>query len=322
MTNPKTTGNSIRVGISSCLLGAKVRYDGNHKLDSFIADTLGRHFEFVPVCPELAIGMGVPRAPIRLVGQAASPRAVGVMDPDMDVTDKLHRYGRRMAHELSDISGYIFKSKSPSCGMERVKVFPARGGPGIKNGRGVYAAALMAAQPLLPTEEEGRLGDPTLRENFIESVFAYRRWQELTARGVTASRLVEFHARHKLVLMAHDAIRLRWLGRIIAQTDRARARETGKRYIEEFMSVLRRPPTRARHSNVLMHLLGYLKRDLDHADKRELLTLIDRYRRGHLPRAVPLAILAHHFRRHPHPYVAGQYYLEPAPEELMLRCGV
>jgi uncharacterized protein YbgA (DUF1722 family)/uncharacterized protein YbbK (DUF523 family) len=321
MTAHKPAAPRIRIGISSCLLGAKVRYDGNHKLDTFLTETLGRHFEFVPVCPEVAIGLGVPRPPIRLVGAAHAPRAVGVEDPALDVTRKLADYGARMGRELNDISGYILKSKSPSCGMERVKLYPEKGGPGVKQGRGIYAAALMAKRPLLPTEEEGRLGDPALRENFIENVFAYRRWQDLAASGVTASRLVDFHTRHKLMIMAHGTERYRALGRLVAGASRREARAVADKYIHAFMHTLRHTPTRARHANVLMHLMGYLKKTLDSADKYELLALIHAYRVGHVPRIVPLTLLNHHFRRHPHPYVVGQYYLEPPPDELMLRCG-
>ncbi len=321
MTPVTTHTPRIRIGISSCLLGAKVRYDGNHKLDTFITETLGRHFEFVPVCPEVAIGLGVPRPPIRLVGSGADVRAVGIADPTLDVTAKLAHYGARMGRELDDISGYLFKSKSPSCGMERVKVYPEKGGPGVKQGRGVYAAAFMAAQPLLPVEEEGRLGDPVLRENFIEAVFAYRRWQELLARGLSAARLVEFHTRHKLMLMAHSPERYRALGRLIAGVSRAKVRATADKYVLAFMDALRVPPTRARHTNVLMHVMGYFKKDLDTADKRELLERIHAYRRGHVPRIVPLTLLNHYLRRHPQPYLAGQHYLDPGPDELMLRCG-
>lgn len=321
MTAPKSAAPRIRIGISSCLLGAKVRYDGNHKLDAFVTETLGRHVEFVPVCPEVAIGLGVPRPPIRLVGAPRAPRAVGIEDRALDVTQKLADYGVRMGRELNDISGYILKSKSPSCGMERVKLYPEKDGPGVKQSRGIYAAALMLTQPLLPTEEEGRLGDPGLRENFIESVFAYRRWQDLAASGVSAARLVDFHTRHKLMLMAHSTERYRSLGRLVAGASKRKGHAVAERYIHTFMDTLRQTPTRARHANVLMHLMGYLKKALDSADKRELLALIHAYRVGHVPRIVPLTLLNHHFRRHPHPYVAGQYYLEPPPEELMLRCG-
>ncbi|MHB8667604.1 MAG: YbgA family protein [Burkholderiales bacterium] len=310
-------GPRIRLGISSCLLGEKVRFDGNHKHDSFLTGTLGQFFEWVPVCPEVAIGLGIPRPPIRLTGSPAAPRAVGVKDPDMDVTDRLADYGRRQARKLDDICGYIFKSKSPSCGMERVKVH--HGGAPAARGRGIYADAFLTAQPWLPAEEEGRLGDLRLRENFIERVFVYRRWQDLTDHGLTAARLVDFHTRHKLALMAHDVEGYRALGRFVAGAGGRISQETGREYIRRLMESLKRPATPARHANVLMHLIGYLKQRLHAEDKAELLELIHAYRRGQAPFAAPLTLLRHHFRRFPDPYVARQTYLHPDPRELLLR---
>lgn len=310
----------IRLGISSCLLGQKVRFDGNHKHDSFLTGTLGEFFEWVPVCPEVAIGLGVPRPPIRLVGSAASPRAVGVRDLSMDVTDKLEAYGKHQARALDDISGYIFKSRSPSCGMERVKIYRRAGVPPAA-GRGIYAEAFLSTQPWLPAEEEGRLSNPRLRENFIERVFVYRRWQQLTDRGLTVSRLVEFHTRHKLALMAHDVEAYRTLGRLVAQAGKRNLKEFGQDYIRRMMEALRRPATPARHANVMMHLMGYLKKNLDPVDKAELLDMIHAFRRGQAPLAAPLTLLKHHFRRYPDPYVTRQSYLNPDPRELLLRGG-
>lgn len=308
----------IRIGISSCLLGARVRYDGNHKLDAFVTETLGRFFEFVPVCPEVGIGMGVPRPAIRLVGEVASPRAVGREDTTLDVTARLRAYGTRMAHELDGLSGYIFKSKSPSCGLERVPVYGAHG-PANRHGRGLFAAAFLADQPWLPAEEEGRLCDPDLRENFIERVYAFRRWQDVEQGGVTAARLVDFHASHKLALMAHDVEAYRALGRMVAKAERRVARALAHDYLGHFMQAFSKRATPARHANVLMHLMGYLKQQLDATDKAELREVIERYRKGELPLVAPLTLLRHHFRRHPHPYVARQTYLEPYPGELVLR---
>jgi uncharacterized protein YbgA (DUF1722 family)/uncharacterized protein YbbK (DUF523 family) len=322
MTKPPSAhGAKIRLGISSCLLGQKVRFDGNHKLDSYLTDTLGLYFEWVPVCPEVAIGLGVPRPPIRLVGSASTPRAVGVKDDTLDVTDKLAAYGRQQARQLDDLSGYVFKSKSPSCGMERVKIYQRTGIP-AKSGRGVYAEAFLSGQPWLPAEEEGRLSNPRLRENFIERVFVYRRWQELMTHGLTASRLVEFHTRHKLALMAHDVEAYRVLGRLVAQAGRRNLNEAGREYLAKMMLAFQRLGTPARHANVQMHLMGYLKHHLDAADKAELLGVIHAFRRGEIPIASPLTLLKHHFRRHPDPYIIGQTYLNPDPRELLLRGGL
>lgn len=311
----------IRIGISSCLLGERVRFDGNHKHDTYITETLGRYFEFVPVCPEVAIGLGIPREPIRLTGDPAAPRAVGVRDASLDVTDRLAAYGRRMARALggaSAISGYIVKRKSPSCGMERVKIFAAPGAA-PRSGRGVYTRALMEAQPLLPVEEEGRLADPVLRENFIERVYAYRRWQDMLAAGLSAARLVDFHTVHKLSIMAHGPEHYRRLGRLASHLGRGNLKPRAEEYVTGFMEALRHRATRKRHTNVLMHLLGYLKRELDGADKAELVEVIDTYRLGQVPLVVPITLLRHHFRRHPHPYIEKQVYLSPHPKELMLR---
>jgi len=310
----------IRLGISSCLLGQKVRFDGNHKQDSYLNETLGMYFEWVPVCPEVAIGLGVPRPPIRLVGSPESPRAIGVKDDSLDVTDKLATYGRRQARQLVDLSGYVFKSNSPSCGIERVKIYQRTGIP-AKNGRGIYAEAFLAVRPWLPAEEEGRLSDPRLRENFIERVFAYRRWQDLVASGLTASRLVDFHTRHKLALMAHDVESYRALGRLVARAGSRTPNELGHDYISRFMTAMKRLATPARHANVMMHLMGYLKKELDAIDKAELLELIHAYRQGVLPLASPLTLLRHHFRRYPDPYIARQTYLHPDPREWLLRTG-
>lgn len=313
-----TAHRHVRIGISSCLAGEKVRYDGNDKRDHYITGTLGHFFEFVPVCPEMAIGLGVPRPPIQLVGNAKKWRAVGVADPTLDVTDKLAAYGARMAHDLEDISGYIFKSKSPSCGMERVKVY-APGRVPSKSGTGVYAAAFMAVQTTLPVEEEERLGDMALRENFLERVFAYRRWQDLTAPRLTVAKLVEFHACHKLTLMAHSINASRALGRLVARAGRSNLQDVAEEYIHGFMQALRQPATRRRHTNVLMHLMGYLKRYLDAADKRELLELLEAYRLEQAPLVAPLTLLNHHFRRFPNLSVARQTYLHPPPGELLWR---
>lgn len=310
----------IRLGVSSCLLGQRVRYDGNHKRDVYINDALGRHFEFVPVCPEVAIGLGVPRPPIRLVGSVARPHAVGLDDPTLDVTEALAAYGRRQARALDDISGYIFKSKSPSCGLERVKVYARGTNP--QSGTGVYAAAFRASQPLLPLEEEGRLNDLALRDNFLERVFAYRRWQQLQAAGITAARLVEFHTAHKLSLMAHGPTRYVALGRLIARADRRSAKALGRRYIEGFMRALSHPATRRMHANVLMHAAGYLKRALDAADRAELREAIEAYRTSAAPRLVPITLLRHYFQRHPDAWIERQVYLAPEPAEMALRYAV
>jgi uncharacterized protein YbbK (DUF523 family)/uncharacterized protein YbgA (DUF1722 family) len=307
----------IRIGVSSCLLGEPVRWDGSHRHDPCLTGTLGALFTFVPLCPEVAVGLGVPRQPIRLVWDAQAPRAVGVRDPSLDATRALREFGRRTAEGLSGLSGWILKSGSPSCGMARVRVYRPGGGAPSRRGVGLFAAALLAARPGLPVEEEGRLADPALRENFIERVFAYRRWQALLAAGQTPARLAAFHEAHKLALLAHGAGPARALGRILADAGPGTPAALRDAYGPALMAVLRRKATRRGHAHVLHHLTGCLGGALDGAERAGLLEAIDAYRRGLLPRVVPVTLLRRHFRRHPHPLVAGQTYLAPHPGEPM-----
>ena len=304
----------IRIGISSCLFGEPVRYDGGHKRDAYVARTLVRHFELVPVCPEVGIGMGVPRAPIQLVGRAGALRAVGRADAALDVTAELAAYGRRMACALDDVSGYVFKSRSPSCGVAGVPVY---GGTRTDPGRGIYADAFLAAHPYLPAAEEGALPDVHARDSFLERVFAYRRWQQLLARGITAARLEEFHAAHELMLMAHRPRAVSELGRIVARAGRGRASRVAPEYLGGFMRALSVPVTPARHENALRHAMGFLRRELDRDEQAELLAAIRRVRRG--APAPAFALLRRHFRRHPHPEIARQRYLYPEPLERRVR---
>ncbi len=310
----------IRIGISSCLLGEPVRFDGNHKHDHYLSGTLGQVFEFVPVCPEVGIGLGVPRPPIRLVGDSLHPRAVEVDDPMIEVTARLEAYAADRAHVLNDLSGYIFKSKSPSCGLAQVPV----GTPGSgEKGAGVYARVFTAAQPLLPVAEEGDLADPDMREHFIVRVFAHRRWRALR-RDLTSAHLVAFHAAHKYLLMAHAPAQVSALGRLLAdvgqaghQGDLARVAED---YGARFMHALAKIPTRGGHANALMHVMGYLK-SLPAHDRAALRTTIEAYRAGEADLLVPIMLLRQHLRRHPHAYLARQFYLYPDARERLLRAA-
>ncbi len=315
------TGHRIRprIGISSCLLGAEVRWDGGHKRDRFVTDTLGSCFEWVPVCPELEVGMGVPREPVRLAGNPESPRMVGVKS-GKDWTRAMGDYSRDRVRGLAklDLSGYLFKSDSPSCGMGRVRVHP-EAGMAVKKGRGLFARILMEAFPLLPAEEEGRLRDPALRENFIERVFAYRRWRDLEAAGCRRGDLVAFHTAHKFLILSHSPRHCQALGRLVAGAKRHAPRRLAALYGGTLMEALRIPATVKRHFNVLQHLAGFLKEKLDAAEKRELGEVLEDYRRGLVPLVVPLTLLKHHVRRHDVAALAGQVYLNPHPKELMLR---
>jgi len=308
----------IKVGISSCLLGQEVRYDGGHKRDPYINGTLTDYFDFLPLCPEVAIGLTIPRPPLRLVQQGEEIRVVGVKDPGIDVTEKLHAYGKAMGERLEQISGYILKSRSPSCGMERVKVYDEQGRTSGK-AAGAFAHSLMKKLPLLPVEEEGRLGDARLRENFIMRVFVYHRWKQMLAAGLTVTRLQAFHADHKYLVMAHNQAAYKRMGKMLADITADNIKVVSCLYMEELMTALKRPASRQHHVNVLHHLMGYLKKQLDSEDKAELLEVIENYRDGIVPLIVPITLLKHHFRRHPHEYIERQVYLTPHPHELMLR---
>lgn len=315
--SPAPTWPRLRIGVSSCLLGQQVRHDGQHKRDRYVTDVLGGYCDFVGLCPEVGIGLGVPRPPIRIVDRGAGPRVVGVADPTLDVTDRLRAYADVEAPRVAALDGYIFKRASPSCGVFRVKVYSGPGVPSM-DGRGAFADAVMTRWPNLPVEEEGRLNDPVLRENFIERVFVYQRWRGLRA-ALTPRALVAFHSEHKLLIMAHNQAAYRRLGQRVAGAGRGDLGALADAYEAELMAALTRRATRAGHTNVLQHLMGYLKRALDAEDKRELLEVIEAYRAGQVPLVVPLTLLRHHFRRHPHPYVERQIYLQPHPAELMLR---
>jgi len=308
----------LTLGISECLLGAKVRFDGGDKKDRYITGVLGEYIDFIPVCPEVAIGLGVPRPPIRQVGNAENPEVVGVKDPSLNVTKPLQEFSNRYVQHLPAISGFILKSKSPTCGMERVRVYQSKGMP-VKNGVGVFARALMQRHPLLPVEEEGRLCDPVLRENFITRIFAFKRWQTLSVSGLSSAKLERFHRTHKLLLMSHNSAATTRLGRMVANSDKISLNKLANQYIETFMQTLQQKANAKKHTNVLMHLQGYLKKQLDKDDKAELSELIERYRTRQVPLIVPLTLLNHHFRKHPNDYVAEQVYLQPHPAELLLR---
>ena len=313
---------SIRIGISACLLGNPVRFNGGHKESRLCSEVLSRHFEFVPLCPEVAIGMGTPREAIRLVGDPAAPRARGSRRAELDVTDALDAYGREVATRHDDLCGYILMQKSPSCGMQRVKVYQDNGYPTEGGGSGIFAAALMRARPDLPVEEDGRLNDPVLRENFLTRVFAYAEWQRLQAAGLTARSLIAYHSRYKYQLLASSPQHYRRLGRMLADLGRADLPELAARYFSELMAGLRVTASRGTHSNVLQHLVGYLKKALSREERHEMQQLIEQYRSGIVPLVVPLTLLKHHFRRHPDPYVASQAYLQPHPEDLSLRNAI
>jgi uncharacterized protein YbgA (DUF1722 family)/uncharacterized protein YbbK (DUF523 family) len=309
----------IRIGISACLLGDQVRYDGGHKRDSFLADVLSPFVEWVRVCPEVEIGMGTPRESIRLTDEGGRIRLLAVAT-GIDHTDAMTTYAVRRSNALAgaDLCGYVLKRDSPSCGMTRVKVYGGKGPP-ARTGVGLFAAALLARLPHLPIEDEGRLHDPRRRENFIERVFAYRRLRDLFETRWTVGRLVRFHTAHELALLAHSTQACSRLGRLVAAAVSLDREAVRAGYSAGFMEALAVPATRRRHLNVLQHMAGCFKETLDAASRAELLAAIDEYRQGLLPLIVPVTLLRHHVRQHEVQSLAGQVYLAPHPKELMLR---
>jgi uncharacterized protein YbgA (DUF1722 family)/uncharacterized protein YbbK (DUF523 family) len=308
----------LPVATSDCLLGAEVRYDGSHRRSSLCHQQLEGLFEFRGLCPEVAIGMGVPRDPIRLVGDAATPRALGVKDRNIDVTDALAAHGRRVAAGLDDVAGYVFMKGSPSCGLFRVKVYPGENKAPFANGRGIYAAEIIEGRPLLPVEENGRLEDDVLRENFVCRVFAYAHWQSLVADGLTAAKLIAFHSRYKYLLMAHSVEHYKMGGRLLSDLSsdlEGRADE----YVTCLMAGLTKPATRGRHANVLSHLAGYVSDKLDRDGRAELTETIEGYRRGEIPLLAAVVLLRHHLGRFADTYVLNQVYLDPHPPAAGLR---
>jgi uncharacterized protein YbgA (DUF1722 family)/uncharacterized protein YbbK (DUF523 family) len=311
-----TTTKKIPVGISSCLLGEEVRYNGGHKYDRFINGSLSHYFEFRPYCPEVAIGLGVPREPIRLVKLGGGIRVLSTVDDTMDVTQKLHGYGARVARKSNHLCGYLFKSRSPSCGMERVKTWSEKGSPLKSDGVGAFAEEIMQAFPNMPVEEEGRLNDPGLRENFIERVFTYFRWKQLCAKKLTPSRLVRFHTAHKLAVMAHNQAAYRRMGRLVSEAGSADLPKLALEYESELMTAMKRLASRKSHANVLQHIQGYFSKHLEAGDRQEITRLIDEYRVGLVPLIAPLTLIKHHLRHYPDDWVLGQTYLDPYPQEL------
>jgi uncharacterized protein YbgA (DUF1722 family)/uncharacterized protein YbbK (DUF523 family) len=309
----------IRVGVSSCLLGEHVRYDGGHKHDRYITDTLGRFFSFLPVCPEVGCGMPIPREAMRLEGDPEQPRLM-TRQSRIDKTDQMLAYCAATLPELerADLCGFIFKKDSPSSGLFRVKVYGSTGIP-VKSGSGLFAASVARHFPLLPIEEEGRLNDPYIRENFIERVFSCRRWKDFLLGKPGLGELVEFHSRHKLLVMSHSTQSYREMGVLVAHGKELKREELFQRYEGQLMKTLALHATAKKNTNVLMHIMGYFKKELTSAEKSELLETISQYHDQLVPLLVPLTLLKHYVRKYDQPYLKQQVYLAPHPAELMLR---
>ncbi|MET1254848.1 DUF1722 domain-containing protein [Aliikangiella maris] len=316
----------IEVGISQCLLGQNVRFDGGHRKNNFCTQSLTEKFKFVSFCPEVGIGLPVPRKPIRLIGSKDNTKAVYSHDYTQDFTDDLQHYARKNRDKLSQLSGFIFCKGSPSCGVERIKIYNdsddsanKKSAQAEKNGTGIFAAEVMKYVPLLPVEEDGRLNDPLIRDSFIKRVYLYREWQDMMETGLTVHNLLSFHARHKMTLLAHCQKTYRQIGPKLAKVNKENIHEIAQAYITDLMAGLKIPATRANNANVLMHLQGFLKQKLDSVDRRELAYTILEYRRGLLPILAPITLLKHHFKHHPDQYIKQLSYFEPYPGDLAIR---
>jgi len=309
----------IRLGISSCLLGEKVRFDGGHKLDHFLTETLGRYVEYVPVCPEVEVGLPTPRETLRLVGDPEQQRLVFSKSGE-DITERMTSWAKQrvMQLEKEDLCGFVFKSKSPSSGMERVRLYDRNGVPN-KIGVGLFAKVFMEHFPLLPVEEDGRLHDPRLRENFIETIFTLKRLRETLAKGKTAKNLIDYHTRHKLLMMAHSPDIYRQTGKLVARAGEMETKKLFQDYLGLLIKGMRLRPTVAKHVNVLQHIVGYFKKQLSADEKQEVISVIESYRAKQVPLIVPLTLLNHFVRKYDQPYLKQQVYLNPHPVELKLR---
>jgi uncharacterized protein YbgA (DUF1722 family)/uncharacterized protein YbbK (DUF523 family) len=309
----------IRLGISSCLLGENVRYDGGHQLDRFLTETLGQYVEYVPVCPEVECGLGVPRESMHLEGDPDSPRLVTTRTKQ-DMTDRLVQWAKKRVVELEkeDLCGFIFKSDSPSSGMERIKVYDEKRMP-VKKGVGIFARIFMDHFPLLPVEDEGRLHDPKLRENFIERIFILKRWREVLATKESRGNVVDFHTKHKLLILSHSPKHYQTMGKLVAKAKDLSIKELYKQYQGLLMESLLLKTTPKKNANVLMHMMGYFKEQLSSDEKQELLEVIDHYREGYAPLIVPVTLINHYVRKYDQPYLKQQVYLNPHPLELQLR---
>jgi len=307
----------IKIGISSCLLGNKVRYDGQHKWDRFITDTLGRWCEFVPVCPEVECGLPIPRESMRLEGDPENPRLVTGRSR-IDLTEKMMTYTAARLEQLAreDLVGFIFKTKSPSSGLRGVKIYGPKGSPISYSGQGLFARAFVNRFPRIPVEDEGRLQDPGIRENFIETIFVLQRWREMEAARKPGG-LVDFHSRHKYTLMAHSPEKLKALGKLTGRAGKL-TEETRDEYFQTLLDLLALKKTPKKNYNVILHIAGYFKGVLTSGEKEELLETAEQYHQGLVPLIVPLTLLRHYTRKYEEPYLSQQYYLNPHPVEMGL----
>jgi uncharacterized protein YbgA (DUF1722 family)/uncharacterized protein YbbK (DUF523 family) len=312
----------FKIGISSCLLGNEVRWNGGHKRDKYLTNILGQFVEYVPVCPEVEAGFGVPRETFRLVGDPDHPRLI-TFKSKTDHTDRMLAWAQKRLKDLAqeDLCGFIFKSDSPSSGMIRVKVYNEKGMP-HKVGVGIFARAFMEHFPLIPVEDDGRLNDPVIRENFILQIFTMKRWRDTLALRRGMGNLIDFHTRHKLLILSHSQKHYRLMGKLVAEGKKIPFKELYDQYQQLLMEALKLKTTLKKNSNVLQHLMGYFKKQLTADEKQELIEIFDQYRNQLVPLIVPITLINHFVRKYDQPYLKQQIYLNPHPMELKLRTYV
>lgn len=310
----------MKVGISSCLLGNEVRYDGQHKLDRFLRDELGEYLEWYPVCPEVECGLPIPREAMRLVGDDPERPRLLTVNTKVDLTEKMEKFVQKRLDQLEkeDLRGFVFKVKSPTSGMRGVKIYTEQGMPS-RRGSGIFAREFMKRFPHIPVEDEGRLHDAGIRENFIERLFVYDRWRSFLNDEKNVKGLVTFHTEQKYLLMAHAPDLLRQMGKTVAAVKKETLDKDLQRYQELLLTAMKRKATVKKNVNVLHHIMGYFKDQLTADEKQELLEIIEKYAESYAPLIVPVVLLQHYVRKYDEPYLKNQYYLQPHPDELKLR---
>lgn len=305
------------LGVSSCLLGKPVRFDGGHKHFRLLTESWSGFFEFKSACPEAEMGMGMPRPALQLRETGGETRLVFSKNPQQDLTTDMVQFSMARISRMGVLDGYIFKKDSPSCGFERVPVSHESTGQKTRVGSGVFAGQFMALNPLVPVEDEGRLYDAGIRENFLERVYCHYRWRNIVDAETNLQAFIQFHQRHKFMLMARHQPAYRQLGQLVATANQHNLPQVRQVYISRFMQVMALRPTHGQHVNVLMHIAGYFKRGMNSQDKHELLDWFNAYLSDRVPRITPVALLRHYLRLHPDAYISAQHYLSPYPDELL-----
>ena len=310
----------IKIGMSSCLLGEEVRWDGDHKHDQYVRDVLGSYFDYVSICPEVDVGMGVPRETVALYGTLENPKMI-TKRSKADWTKKMNHYTKDRIHELTkeNLCGYVFKSKSPSCGIGKVPIYSEFGSSRMRHGAGMFATSFVKAYPLVPIEDEGRLHDPVIRENFIVRIFCFHRLQLLVRKSFSIGSLVRFHTRHKFLILSHSRKKYDDMGELVANAKKIKTAELKTRYSKLFMAALTYKSTPKKNTDVLLHMVGFLKKILTREGKKDILSVIEDYRNELLPLVVPVTLIYHQVKKHNIKYLLDQVYLNPHPKELMLR---